>query len=1206
MVCISLMVLLTMLAVGLLGLSSITLRRSNGSAAMAEARANARLALMLALNDLQVHAGPDTRITAPAGTLGDSVAREELTGVWSARALDPENPDQTGDLDDSAKADDFRRWLVSSTEPEETARQEFATGGNAEGEVLLSRRYSADGTSDFLAESVGVIDPRDEEVGGRYAYAVFDEGAKARVNLGVQPSREALATRTEQLGGGQRPGVDRISELAYADDQDVDLTTPEGAGLVAKMVTLASAEMGHQANRASYNPHFHALTPYSLGLLTDVSHGGFKYDLNLLADSDTPRPAEFEEGHGIYETMLDLDLASDPDWNLPLTFAGLYEARNSRRRPYINSTGDVPTLTADAPRNWSASSAVSGNIAVPNPEPPPSPVLLPSIAKLQMVYSLHVHDIFRFPASPVPLATHFHNGPFTAEWKGKNRWDDNWSTKNVNRAINYQMWVFCTPIVTLHNPYNVALVFEPGDLKIDFVNVPFAMRIFVNDTPQTQELVPYTDMFYWNDKGNERRYTMNLNNKSVSGSNIGVDTGSDIRLLPGEVKVFSPYMNPNAKYFDTSADWYNVYNRNTQGIQAIPGWLGEGIGYAQDQPLPAKYNPLRLTNDSQGRITGNGRMMQDGMALTGDELIHVEFAPVAPDDEPEKRFTIEMTLDGANSSSSARSCVLDFEYETSEGLQQVLLGDNGVIRYPEQGAIQASELRDHWDTPLSGFRNIKPFALLSAYAKTTFGGVDESNEDGRYPAKPWVFNNHAGAVGAQNVVAEHPAHHAHEINLVRLPGHTEEAIDIQPYTDRGNFVTGHTVFNGRRFGTMLEIPLGPLQSPVTLNGANLAAGYYLPRFTAPIGNSFAHPVMSSNALLEQVNGETYADHCYLLNSVFYERFFCSGLQARGGRFGDGLSARELGESFFTEGGLLPDARFIPYLADGRSADDIVGEIDSDEGYRKAGAYQLLRGAFNVNSTSVEAWKAVLSSMKGESAAVSAIPLNGGNSDSESLETLDEPDDGNGARFSRFRLPNAQPSEGDPDALWHAPRDLSEEQLDDLATEIVEQVRERGPFLSLTEFVNRRIGPASDLSRVGALQAAIEESGINDDEVDLGGYDIDGSRLADLELRNPDALLGPSAQAAPAALCQADILSLLGNSVTVRSDTFLVRGYGASVNADGDVEARAWCEAVVQRLPEFVDPVDPATTAPEDLRETNQRFGRRFHLVSFRWLNPEEV
>src|SRR5688572_1032323 len=91
LICLSLMVLLMVLAVGLLGLSTVSLRTSNHESDMMTARANARLALMLAIGDLQKELGPDQRITAPSGMLASGekdapgLAHGRLTGVWNAR-----------------------------------------------------------------------------------------------------------------------------------------------------------------------------------------------------------------------------------------------------------------------------------------------------------------------------------------------------------------------------------------------------------------------------------------------------------------------------------------------------------------------------------------------------------------------------------------------------------------------------------------------------------------------------------------------------------------------------------------------------------------------------------------------------------------------------------------------------------------------------------------------------------------------------------------------------------------------------------------------------------------------------------------------------------------------------------------------------------------------------------------------------------------
>ena len=83
-VTVSILVLLAVVAVGLLTLSTVTVRASKQGDAAAIARANARLALMLAIGDLQKSAGPDQRITARANIIGENVLglpRERSVGV---------------------------------------------------------------------------------------------------------------------------------------------------------------------------------------------------------------------------------------------------------------------------------------------------------------------------------------------------------------------------------------------------------------------------------------------------------------------------------------------------------------------------------------------------------------------------------------------------------------------------------------------------------------------------------------------------------------------------------------------------------------------------------------------------------------------------------------------------------------------------------------------------------------------------------------------------------------------------------------------------------------------------------------------------------------------------------------------------------------------------------------------------------------------
>jgi hypothetical protein len=86
---------------------------------------------------------------------------------------------------------------------------------------------------------------------------------------------------------------------------------------------------------------------------------------------------------------------------------------------------------------------------------------------------------------------------------------------------------------------------------------------------------------------------------------------------------------------------------------------------------------------------------------------------------------------------------------------------------------------------------------------------------------------------------------------------------------------------------------------------------------------------------------------------------------------------------------------------------------------------------------------------------------------------------------------------------------------------------------------------------------------------------------------------------------------------------VIRSYGETVNpATGATEGRAWCEATVQRLPEYFDPTDPPETAladfdlpsdpadpastPSAAHQLNKTYGRRFKVVSFRWLTRSDI
>jgi hypothetical protein len=181
-------------------------------------------------------------------------------------------------------------------------------------------------------------------------------------------------------------------------------------------------------------------------------------------------------------------------------------------------------------------------------------------------------------------------------------------------------------------------------------------------------------------------------------------------------------------------------------------------------------------------------------------------------------------------------------------------------------------------------------------------------------------------------------------------------------------------------------------------------------------------------------------------------------------------------------------------------------------------------------------------------------------------------------------------------------------LDSLAEEVVKQVRMRGPFLSLAEFVNRQLS-SGDLALAGALQSALNEVADSNDTFSAL-EEFSGESSADPpgeeEYQYSDAAAGSAAYGLPGWTRQADILRPIAPILSARDDTFTVRAYGDVRSPTGEITAQAYCEAVVRRTREYLDPSDAAGSTAHPQSPVNTRFGRRFEIVSFRWLEPDGV
>jgi hypothetical protein len=441
---------------------------------------------------------------------------------------------------------------------------------------------------------------------------------------------------------------------------------------------------------------------------------------------------------------------------------------------------------------------------------------------------------------------------------------------------------------------------------------------------------------------------------------------------------------------------------------------------------------------------------------------------------------------------------------------------------------------------------------------------------------------------------------------------TECAIRF-PATALKNGYWGASYSNGSTAVPMSNIPSGPLFSLASFSHAALAV-----RTTEPyhaLGNSwaslFVSPV-SPYGPVKVFGSVTASDSSWLLNDALFDRYYLSGIAPDFNIGGSGYSATGSIAKTLTDffGPDYQNARanpvLRPHLPQGSTAADVVTALAAPDGYKKTGAYSLIDGAFNVNSTSVAAWKAFLRANRNLAIEYAQSGGTDGSSGSPFPSSTSPAAPGNGAA-----------------SLWSGFSRLSDSQVDLLAQKIVDEVKLRGPFMSLSDFINHRVGtPKTAANYMGALQAAIEAANINSSvRSGAGGVSpvytgaISAYLVDPLPVGNRKTTTGIATD-----ITQADLLLPLAPRLAARSDTFRIRGYGEARSKDGSqILARATCEAMVQRFPEYMDPVtnsannepwdeatDPLSPSTSKLNPINRKFGRRFKIAQFRWLNSNEV
>ena len=1249
---VAVLALLAVIAIGLLSLSSVTLRSTGALDAQSEAQANARLALMLAVGELQRQMGPDQRISASASILdassgsadAEGVTHPYWTGVWDAWSAGSESfgsdePSEHRTIAGASNSglapsyeenrrDHFRSWLVSLSREQREAlatartlplRGEAIPDADSNGVILMGRGSAGADSPDTDLVSGGLLGIRSQagsgsSPDGRYGWWIADESTKARIlpdafDAGGELQKADWIARSMSAGSTGHDSIDVLEDLTDQAD-------------LRRIHTRRSLELPTEDLRGVRRA-FHDVTPYSHGVLADVREGGLKRDLNALLE----RPILLREQRDDF-MLYRFGRNSD---RVPLQDLAAYYQLYREQVDYDGSRARNPLG-----RNL---------LQINNPDFTPG-------SRFKREYT----NLYRMP---VPVKVQFLLSYIGSQRQRPARNDPNQSRYKVHIGI--------TPAVTLWNPYNVPLVLNHGpdrSTQIRFFNLPIALRWKKVGANGSYESARPTSLSWIT---NRDRYGGGVfragNGDRHTGFELFVGGQKPIVFSPGEVRVFS--------LRQTSGPEGGAQIEDTNQYRPIrevdPGW--DPTNWLELPRSDRNQDPVHVEQERDSPLGNN----DDGIggALSFDANDQISFS-----------------VSAAENVDLANGAALQFFFRQSSVVRQGEggAGDNKWMRRQFQmisrmhergpgGRESQAAIDFHRELMRKGFpgqvdeidfppisgREIvgqtRPFLLVSLTAGCEVYHSTAGDAHGRrFASRPFL---HSTPIVACPFVDREDYdsfyHHGWNWWVQDINSVLEAAVQVDPNNVNSYYGGGYSAEYGTTHIVQQEVPLTPLHSIGALSHARLG-GYSLanehlgpgagetrvsyqfttatganglfPHMVQAIGNSYAHPYLgpadavgSWTRQYSQSAGPKnipMVDHSYLANKALWDDYFFSSIAPRlvdvYGR-DQKITAEQLAQRVFFGSGQFPNRRIVPYR-DGlteNSLGDLFGDDDAAlERAETMASHLLVKGPFNVNSTSVDAWRALFSSLRGK--AVATLGLE------ESLEPNAPitPERSNGSMVAATSLANGEAFQGSPaDPIeveqWTSWRSLTDEEVDSLAEAMVRQVKARGPFLSLSEFVNRRLdGGDRQLSVKGALQAAIDDPDVSINEGFRGPVrSFSQEEVSRMDPAFPEALEGPVAYGSSAYVDQADILRSLGAQLTPRGDTFVVRAYGDSLDQNGAVRARAWCEAVVQRVPEYLEAAgeraDPAHLKQAELtNEANRNFGRRFRVVQFRWLAAEEV
>jgi hypothetical protein len=1195
-IALGLMAFVLLLLLSITTLVQVETRSSQTQLHQMEAEQGALLGLQVALGELQKNAGPDQRVTATAGIVNGVAAdgsTQHYTGVWSS---EPNIP----------AADRFIQWLVSSndnqpaqgvfTEVWSHTGQPVADNGSAysvsalseNDYVLLVGNGTVDSASSSSIQAVvaeKVAYSNSDAAQGKYAWWIGDEGVKARINFSDASQNTALGPNEakqaalQTLSSSARGNVATLTGLSAVDLQSSDLASK----------LLETSDLALDASAPSEDQikaQFHDLTTYSSGVLADARNGGLKQDLSLafeLSDADFDRsvfgsngPDTIDSpGFGQVQPIFRLAnttgvKANGPAWHLLRDYYTIYQRMDTpMTNPTLDAQAFVPnhrelnpgSLSYDHRKQPAIKYIVQETLddgAQGDPLRSDGGYLsIPVKASYLPYVQRHIVSIgLDFEAVAAP--------------EGYDNTTNNYEFRELRQSIS--------PSFVVHNPYNVSL--RHNGIATIVAHLRYSIKV-------ESLLEPLEPSFNREGMTDPNGHMLKIEDGTIQPGAVEVYEG-----VPSDAPDFS---QPGpAKRF-----WEAGNNSDTLIIPVDPAASG-------DPNVKVIYRPF-----------GNNRwayFMYHGIAVPGvdEELradlpgVHVISNKFVSNYGGHHSDNIYLTYkdwyggeDSGRtiSTESYRSDLLEapaapFPFLNYDFFLKPAEADPVTNPFPYPGLTHTNPL-----APIMQSRNLFP--------------TSRSKPDYGWPmyAPNWQLKVYTT-----------------ESNVPGMDALQTSGVDYEKA-----FWGASNEAGGSTHVAAIELPTSPLVSIGQLQNANVSLYAHMPALA--IGNSFASPYIRrgvtddpSNATYNifqnrEGNDRIFYDLSYLCNEVLWDRYFFSSYSRAYDADADAYNGT-LGDSFDSAfdsnnaSGSLPNPRMEIALENETSAQVRTKLFDGSgdplsTAYERAAENLLVKGSFNLHSTSVNAWKTMLASARdmtiyqsGESAATNYT------NNRTPLTRIHQPIAGafDSASFSY-----------DDDEAWGGFATLSDNQLDDLANAIVTEIKLRVAnqgtlFTSLSAFINRSLSNDT-FGLTGLLQAAIDKSGINSEftqaiiQADSGDLQGDaGDFPFPSNIRDGDGQARSTATTATANLTQGDLLQVIGSFASVRSDTFRIRSYGEALHpVTGKPHARAWCEAIVQRIPE---PVNPGAANPSDAAywepQTGDSLGRKFKIIHFRWLSADEV